>query len=1077
MSNCSSIFVKGISVPASVPAHKRTRGGVYLDTDTDFQFRLSRVLEELSDLSKIKVDGALGFSLPSTPLNDLILRPFILPSVADSYSRALNVFVFVGSRTLQMEQMFVLGYKGGQYECEIRMGEEHWIVGAKDLKLKDIDLGDEFVYDYQNMIPYNNLGGYTDGTQGVRFPAAFYGKWASNQDRFTIDTLSFRPFYSLLWMLQKGFCNLGWSFRSPVFESDWGRRLICYLMDKDYTSKAVNLDEKLFSAVSPTQSITIQSGTIINWVFQNEILDNGGHYNNATGKYYGAGVHDITIAFSDLPSFTILTAEIITYTIFLYMRSTALAEDILIDSKDFGGDNEAIINGEAVFVVKDVQIDAGDYVYAAFRINVLGSIALVENISIGGRISNSVTEVALQVGDVFKFNDILGDDKFLDLLKGATHLVAGKLHTDYATKTIWLYPTYNKKIYGNEVVEGYFLESASVEIKDKVVCDSEEVDTPSLRENRYKTFKFKGDGDYQVDQLNLKEHEYYLGYEIDYGEQYNEEYDLSENPFFHVTVNKMTQNVSGVTWGLVDIPHIYNNYDEENPKADYKIDPRILYWYGQAEQEYNGEVMYIGGFDDVPPYAYQYPMAKRVGGLDFEGGVAYGELGVAMPSEYLLNNNLYKFFWQKWLNETDINFGIGLLLYLAPNEFFRYSFRDQYTFNFLGRTLFGRIKEIDDFSVCDDTPTPVKFLPNRQSLSACLEIPSSGGLNPCATNAPILNIVKSGNTYNFSLGGTNTSAVSSVTFQWKYVGTSLWVTATSVTAPSGSFEVRMIVVYADGCPQITRNRLVDACGNAPTFSFQYNYNNNCFTITTGGVVSSPITSVLIEFSEDSGANWLPYVPCQATVASEIQVMVTWTFADGCVPITITNTYAIPPTELNCAATNADALCDENTGLFTLNGNVHGDVALDIIEWREVGDTTWLIWDGVTPILDCPFEYRRVIFFCGDECPTYCGTVRTCSCTPCVATVAITVSAQNPDDSYDLTASLTNCTTPMYSWYINTGSGFVSLGLMTATINATISGTYKVVVMCSSGCEVEDEQILDVSCSAPAGSPNNIEICN
>ena len=219
------------------------------------------------------------------------------------------------------------------------------------------------------------------------------------------------------------------------------------------------------------------------------------------------------------------------------------------------------------------------------------------------------------------------------------------------------------------------------------------------------------------------------------------------------------------------------------------------------------------------------------------------------------------------------------------------------------------------------------------------------------------------------------------------------------------------------------------------------------------------------------------MPCQATVASEIQVRVTWTFADGCLPITITNIYKIPPSELNCAATNGDVVCNETTGLFTLNGNVHGDVALDIIEWREVGDTTWLIWDGITPILDCPFEYRRVIFFCGDECPTYCGTIRTCACTPCIATVAITVSTQNPDDSYDLTATITNCTTPMYTWYINTGSGFVSLGLTTATINATISGTYKVVVMCSGGCEVADEQILDVSCSAPAGSPNNIEVCN
>ena len=284
MSSCSSIFVKGVSVPASVPAHKRIRGGVYLDTDTDFQFRLSRALEELTDLSKIKTDGALGFSLPSTPINDLILRRFILPSVADSYSQEINVFVFVGSRTLPMEQLFVLGYKGGVYECEMRMGDDHWLVGAKDLKLKDIDLGDEFVYDYQNMIPFNNLGAYTDGTQGVRFPIAFFGAWAGASGRFTTATTNFRPFYSFLWMLQKGFCKLGWQFRSPVFESDWGRRLICYLMDKDYATNAANIEEKLFSAVDPIQFVSIQSGDILKWVFPTEIFDNGGHYDNTNGN-------------------------------------------------------------------------------------------------------------------------------------------------------------------------------------------------------------------------------------------------------------------------------------------------------------------------------------------------------------------------------------------------------------------------------------------------------------------------------------------------------------------------------------------------------------------------------------------------------------------------------------------------------------------------------------------------------------------------------------------------------------------------------------------------------------------------
>jgi len=35
----------------------------------------------------------------------------------------------------------------------------------------------------------------------------------------------------LLAVLQKGFCLIGWKFRSPVLESDWGRHLLTYVLE------------------------------------------------------------------------------------------------------------------------------------------------------------------------------------------------------------------------------------------------------------------------------------------------------------------------------------------------------------------------------------------------------------------------------------------------------------------------------------------------------------------------------------------------------------------------------------------------------------------------------------------------------------------------------------------------------------------------------------------------------------------------------------------------------------------------------------------------------------------------------
>ena len=64
--------------------------GVFVfDTDDDFDLRLTKNLEELTDIYKIKVDGILGFDLPATPKNNLVLRRYIDPH--GTISNKINV--------------------------------------------------------------------------------------------------------------------------------------------------------------------------------------------------------------------------------------------------------------------------------------------------------------------------------------------------------------------------------------------------------------------------------------------------------------------------------------------------------------------------------------------------------------------------------------------------------------------------------------------------------------------------------------------------------------------------------------------------------------------------------------------------------------------------------------------------------------------------------------------------------------------------------------------------------------------------------------------------------------------------
>jgi hypothetical protein len=266
--------------------------GVFVfDTDDDFDLRLTKNLEELTDIYKIKVDGILGFDLPATPKNNLVLRRYIDPH--GTISNKINVQVWVNdSKTLRFTDLYVIGYRNKSYQCEIRTGLEHWIIAAKDLKLNEIDLnnGNKIAYTEAFINQQNALDEYTDGSIGIRFPLVNYGRFVSAN---TITAQDFRPFVSELWLLQRAFCQIGWKFRSTVLESDFGRRNIAYLLDKDY-----GFDENKLSLLRANiQRTTAQNGTTNNGdpVNYMNVLENSGGYWK-TWFYDGAGIVDVEAA-------------------------------------------------------------------------------------------------------------------------------------------------------------------------------------------------------------------------------------------------------------------------------------------------------------------------------------------------------------------------------------------------------------------------------------------------------------------------------------------------------------------------------------------------------------------------------------------------------------------------------------------------------------------------------------------------------------------------------------------------------------------------------------------------------------
>lgn len=1060
---------------------------ITLDTDSGFSLRLTKQLEALSNLNNIKIDGVLGFSLPATPKNDLLLRRYVMPNTADATFDGIDVNIQIGSRTVKQNKLFVLRYANKQYDIEIRNTVEHWIFGAKNLKLVDLDLGAKFDFTIANIFNYSSSGPeeYVDGDSGLRFPLAFYGGWFGKQ-REPISS-DMRPWFSILYLLQKGYCQLGWKFRSTVLESDYGRRLIAYLLAEDFGQDAGTLESRKFAANKTTDEIwygvfgPVRIPITKTIIFDNETEDTGNNYDNSTGKYSGACVSDVTakvkVRFkgessgqfgNDIKPLTLRVK-------LMYAHPTLGQLEIgstekYCSSPEFNDDQTYEFYME--LVVKDVELEPNASIYATFG----GDGEFVQNLEVrsGSKFYNVPKRTYLRAGDSFYLQSLFDPNiSLLDLTKATSHIFNGKFYTDWVNREVWLYPTYTTKHYNSEISNGYFLENSSIDITNAIQCDSEAIDTPTKDIPRYTIIKFKGDGDFFVKEKVGKDGQPLHSYTIDRGDKFGEEPITLENPLFEATVNRLIDDVA-VNNVAIDIPHMAESYDVEKPKVQFKIKPRILYWHGNHQQFQNGtfaDVRLFGTGSYYIPYACQLSQANSAaGGYPFPN-VIYGE----DPA----NKDLYNYFYKKWMFETTENLSLELLMFLKQNEYFRYNFRESYTFKVLGRTVIGRLIEVRDFDTCNVTSTPIKLIPTKQSFSSCLDVPNSGNDLKCLTNKPLLIITKVGTCFNFSLGGVSTSPIATTTFEYKYINSSTWNSATSLCNPTGAFEVRMIVDYSDDCPTLTRIQYVDPCGNAPTVTPSYNYLLECVTFVTGGVNSSPILSIVIEYSINNGVSWLPYVlnSCEPISASAILWRATFTYDDGCPAISLDGSFVLPPDPPDCSQTNADVMCTD-LAMFIRSGIVSGKVALDIIEYRAVGSNDpWQIWNEINPVTPCPFEYRRVIFFCDDQCPTYCGPVHVCECDPCaLLTVDVTGEEQN-DLSWDLTATTTNCPGVTYDWYYDDGTGFVSMGLTTQTINVTDSGDYKCIVTCSNACTDEDILAVVVDCNVPLGTPINAAACN
>lgn len=972
---CSRI--QALEYPSGVPSFMFENGALFLDEGKDFAIRQTRKAEELNEFGKITVGASLGISLPYTTKNYMILGKFVNPNVHDFNFKPLKVIAYSSSNAITHSLLYVIRHdeKNDSFECELRDDDSHWVIGSKKVKLKDLDF-DIFEFTKENVVANWPLSTYTDGDPGIYFPLVYYGAW---KEKGYASLEDFRPWYSVYYLLKKGFAKAGWVFKSPIFDTHpIGKKLWTYLIAPIEQEKQQQERPGVFSATTNNEIVlTDNKQTITKVIFEHEDYDKNNVYDINTGEFASSGIYD----FNFLVSFkTTLDAD--TFSIDFLARvikeSGAQKQTLFITAGTKGPiyPDKNIINISGY--LKDVVLNIADKVYIEVITPGKGEILWY------GYFNNANTGYFNQEGFKYKPNQYISSDyRLYDLLLGIFHIFRFKIHTDHHRREVHLFPNYKVKWYDTEV-EGYYLDE-DVQLKDWQINESSVVSSQKQDQKRYFRLQYKKSTDARIQGLNYPEDHPIFSKTFDLGEYFENDIEVSENPFFEPTINdkvfSIRPNIIDPSNEYhIDIPFLVDN-DQDLPS--FNIAPRIMIAHGfQAYEGFDGQSMAWKWYNTTQtnvPYMSMLPNYKLPGGVEIKESLVYGDH----------KEDLFSRFWKRWVFDNLVNLRVNILAYLSPKQFFDYSFRKAYHIISNGKSVYGRILGINDFDGCGNTTTPIDILPSTGNTKAPVLEPRSND-EFCSGQNPILNVSKSGNTYTASADlSLITDTVISTLIEWRYFDSSSWNTGNVVSNPTKPFIFRL-TVDLQKCGKKYRTKYINPCDNKPVIRWTNAHRDPsdqskwCITAVIDGLLNDPILSSTFTISKDNGT------PVSYTIGTEVCALVakisisgTIQFDNTCPPVPVTGTYTFPPTPINCADNKPTVVCiPVGNGLFTFakSGTWASKLLIYFIQYRHVGDddNSWIRWDHDIPAPVPGTVEARGVFFWEDTCPPVHTPIVTCA---------------------------------------------------------------------------------------------------
>lgn len=730
---------------------------IYLDINQEDPrnlLNITRQLNELNDVNKINLDIYYTLELLKTEKNITVLENIYHPNTFNRATQPIDIEVLIENVVYTDVVLYIKDVKEF-IQVDINFHYYHWANRFKQLKINEISIPD-WSYTIQG-VQTSAVEKWLDGTFGFVYPLIDYGRLISIYGAYGDGYLPtfytplqfYRPFVFITYILKQAFCDIGWFLQSPILFSNFGRKLIAYLIKQDYgiVESITDLDVNL--TLNESFAMPIFNYPSGKRTFNSPFLFIGatGNLNyvkkvwNLNAYYEGVGVVDIEgeiriNAWKDGRTVYIaLVREPKKYgTPYHYNNSQfpRYPKEFALVSEEFyiekAHDAESYVS--LSISLKNVTITDGEYLFVYVHSCAKGTASYGfcnESKEPGvdffpGSFLNikGVRKLPLQ-NEVVKWSDMASDDIVLNLLKGVIHQLNLKILTNRELKTVKLLQPYEINLFEEEL-EGFFTEE--IEQLD-FICDSEQVIVPAKDSKRYLNVSFKNSTDPYIEKLGLKTE--LFSYKDDLGSEYlDTDVEEYKNPFFEPTAdNVKPREAENAINRQIRIPTIgENKITDKLNDLTWDIAPRILVWFGNVGQSLNSnpyknpQVNYdiLAQTSPLINFASQFAPIE----ITAHNSTDFGTVSKALyynifGLESTYNNNfentnfLYKLLYRRFIHETKYNIEVNILRFFTIDEFDAITFRKKYLIYYKGEPVLTRLNKLVDFNSCYEIPISVEL--------------------------------------------------------------------------------------------------------------------------------------------------------------------------------------------------------------------------------------------------------------------------------------------------------------------------------------------------------------------------------